>query len=107
MAKFPKKKLTIDCDGKKITMIDYGNWVTYENSEKQYHRIGGPAAIFEDGSENWYKNGKLHREDGPAIVRPKDKNMFGDNIYFINGVNMPIDEFKNRIANRRIKKWKT
>ena len=36
------------------------------------HRIGKPAVIYSDGSEEWYLNGKLHREDGPAIVYPDE-----------------------------------
>jgi hypothetical protein len=32
------------------------------------HREDGPAVIFPDGAEQWYKNGKLHREDGPAVI---------------------------------------
>jgi hypothetical protein len=31
------------------------------------HREDGPAAIFFDGSVEWYYNGKHHREDGPAV----------------------------------------
>ncbi len=33
------------------------------------HREGGPAYIKPDGSEYWYRMGKLHRDDGlPAIT---------------------------------------
>jgi hypothetical protein len=28
------------------------------------------AKIFSDGTKYWYKNGELHREDGPAIKYP-------------------------------------
>jgi hypothetical protein len=31
------------------------------------HREDGPAIEYPDGSEEWYLNNKLHREDGPAI----------------------------------------
>ena len=32
------------------------------------HRDGGPAIVYEAiGLEEWYVNGVLHREDGPAI----------------------------------------
>lgn len=34
------------------------------------HRIDGPAIIRPDGNEGWYFMGKLHREDGPAVIRP-------------------------------------
>ena len=32
------------------------------------HREDGPAKIFLDGSQFWYLNDKLHREDGPAVI---------------------------------------
>ena len=31
------------------------------------HREDGPAVEGADGSKEWYLNGKRHREDGPAI----------------------------------------
>jgi antitoxin component YwqK of YwqJK toxin-antitoxin module len=31
------------------------------------HREDGPAVEWADGTKAWYLNGKLHREDGPAI----------------------------------------
>jgi len=33
------------------------------------HRDDGPAIIRADGSEEWYQHDKLHRDDGPAIIR--------------------------------------
>lgn len=103
--KYPKKKKLIDSDGKKIFKTDYGEWTIYENSNNQYHRIGGPAATWDDGSENWYKDGMLHREDGPALVRPEGDRMFGENIYFIEGLNIPANEFKKRRLKIRLKRW--
>lgn len=62
---------------------DYSNseapvwWFTSEPGIKTWdqaialrvvHRLGGPAAIWRDGREAWYRNGLLHREDGPARV---------------------------------------
>jgi hypothetical protein len=38
----------------------------YKNDK--LHREDGPAAIYADGTQYWYKDGKLHREDGPAII---------------------------------------
>ena len=32
------------------------------------HREDGPAIEYSNGTEEWYKDGKLHREDGPASV---------------------------------------
>ena len=31
------------------------------------HREDGPAVEYPDGTKSWYLNGKLHRTDGPAI----------------------------------------
>jgi hypothetical protein len=31
------------------------------------HREDGPAIEEADGSKYWYLNGKIHREDGPAV----------------------------------------
>ena len=36
--------------------------------EDKLHRDDGPALIWADGSNFWYKEGKLHRDDGPAII---------------------------------------
>ena len=44
-----------------------------------YHRVGGPA--YQSGPyEEWYFDGKLHREDGPAIHRKGQ-----DAEYWLNG----------------------
>lgn len=32
------------------------------------HRLGGPAIVWDDGSEEWIVNDELHRIDGPAEV---------------------------------------
>jgi hypothetical protein len=54
------------------------NYIKYEvkvyTSGTQYwylngklHREDGPAIEYANGNKYWYLNGKLHREDGPAI----------------------------------------
>ena len=48
-------------------------WITYASGNKYHyvndiiHNDNGPAKIGWIGSKYWYKHGKLHREDGPAI----------------------------------------
>ena len=37
--------------------------------------------VYNDGDEYWYKNGILHREDGPAVIRLNDSK-----IWYKNGV---------------------
>lgn len=41
--------------------------IRYYNENNKLHRIHGPAVIFVDGIQCWYKNGLKHRPDGPAI----------------------------------------
>ena len=32
------------------------------------HSQDGPAVVYANGSEFWYLHGKCHRQDGPAVV---------------------------------------
>ena len=34
------------------------------------HREDGPAIVYENGEKQWYLHGNLHREDGPSVVYP-------------------------------------
>ena len=45
--------------------VEYGVKKWYRNDK--LHREDGPAIEYEDGSKQWWINGELHREDGPAI----------------------------------------
>ena len=59
----------------------------YSNGDKSWYRNGklhredGPAIEYSDGDEHWYLNGERHREDGPAIERPN-----GDKFWFLNHI---------------------
>jgi hypothetical protein len=44
------------------------------------HREDGPAVEFDSGNLEWYINGQLHREDGPAIIK-----VTGDKFWYKNG----------------------
>ena len=46
----------------------------------ELHRDDGPAVIYSSGVEEWYLNGKLHRLDGPAIIHPD-----GGEAWYLNG----------------------
>lgn len=46
---------------------DYWKAPHYKDSSKIFHREGGPAIEYANGTKEWYQNGKLHREDGHAI----------------------------------------
>ena len=47
------------------------------------HRDDGPAITYPDGRQYWYKKGKYHRDDGPAIIYPDgDQRWFKDDIMY-------------------------
>jgi len=49
-----------------VRTYDNGTVEWYQNGK--LHRTDGPAIIYSDGYQEWYLNGKQHREDGPAVV---------------------------------------
>ena len=51
--------------------------------EGKYHREDGPAVELINGEKYWYKNGLYHREDGPAVeLISGQKHWYLDGIYF-------------------------
>lgn len=50
---------------------DRNGTVWYYNDQGQLHREDGPAIENPDGINAWYKNSKLHRLHGPALITPK------------------------------------
>jgi len=49
------------------------------------HRENGPAVIYNSGTQIWYQNGKLHREDGPAVEAPAVIRADGSQEWWLNG----------------------
>lgn len=37
-------------------------------SGNKFHRLDGPAVIYDTGWQGWFRHGKLHRVDGPAVI---------------------------------------
>ena len=78
-------------------MIEYTVRV-HDNGAKDWylngklHREDGPAIERASGSKDWWLNGKLHREDGPAIEWAN-----GTKAWYLNGVHLTEAEFKNRM----------
>lgn len=48
------------------------------------HRENGPAIIGCSGSKSWCINGKLHRENGPAFIQVIHGNTFEE--WWVNGI---------------------
>jgi len=74
-------------------MIEYTVKV-YENGRKEWylngnlHREDGPAIELANGVNLWYLNGKRHRVDGPAI-----ECAWGDKEWYLNGKEYTEEEF--------------
>ena len=65
-------------DDSTYTEINDGTKEWYINGKR--HREDGPAIIWADGEMRWWIDGHLHREDGPAIIKPN-----GEKRWYING----------------------
>lgn len=56
-----------------IPPFDFTGCVEYPNGNKtfykegKHHRENGPAIEYSHGTKRWFKEGKRHREDGPAV----------------------------------------
>ena len=57
------------------------------------HREDGPAVEYANGDKIWYLNGKRHREDGPAIEYAS-----GDKFWYLNGVKLTESEFNEQMG---------
>ena len=53
----------------------------------ELHREDGPAQIFQNGTERWWLFSRLHRLDGPAVVRTTGRHDF-----YLHGVHFPLEE---------------
>ena len=71
----------------------------YPNGHKEWylngnlHREDGPAIEHPDGTKYWYLNGKLHREDGPAVEYPD-----GRKFWYLNGKEYTEEEFLKKTS---------
>jgi len=76
-------------------MIEYTVKVWGNGSESWYlngklHREDGPAREYASGDKFWYLNGKLHREDGPAVEWPNN----GTKYWYLNDKEVTKEEHK-------------
>ena len=51
-------------------VVKIPNKTEYYNRDGKLHREDGPAIEWTSGAEHWYQNGKRHRLDGPAVIGP-------------------------------------
>ena len=74
-----------------VKVFDNGDRCWYLNGK--IHREDGPAIESYDGSRYWYLNGKYHREDGPAV-----ESYEGNRYWYLNGVEYTEEEFNKKTA---------
>ena len=53
----------------KIKCVETANGNKYWYKNGLLHRTDGPAVERADGNKSWWQNDKLHRTDGPAVER--------------------------------------
>ena len=80
-----------------VEVQDNGTKCWYLNGK--LHREDGPAVEWSDGTKRWYRNGKLHREDGPACEFAD-----GTKRWYIDGLALAEEGFnnKNKTCNGKI-----
>ena len=77
-----------------------------ENGTKEWylngkrHREDGPAVERPDGTKVWYLNGKFHREDGPAIGYPD-----GTKFWYLNGADAHPEDLVDLWLEREVFCW--
>ena len=77
-------------DGKEIDIYSNGSQFWWLNDK--LHREDGPAAIYADGTQRWWLNGELHRADGPAIYAD------GTQRWYLNGKKLSEAEHAKAVA---------
>ena len=55
-------------EGVKASLLPRFYKEVWLDGQNKFHRLNGPAIIFEDGSKSWLRHGKLHCDDGPARI---------------------------------------
>ena len=91
---FPDGKKEWYLFNRRVTEEEFQQYVSNEELEDSSTRKklkNGKYVSDHIGVSSWYKNGLLHREDGPAII-----TRHGDEYWFLNGVAVTEDEFKNK-----------
>jgi hypothetical protein len=75
-------------------VVENGTKFWYHNGK--LHREDGPAVEYVNGDSQWYLNGKRHREDGPAV-----ENISGNKYWYLKGIKYSESEFHAKINSRK------
>ena len=83
----------------KPTKKEFIYGIEYRNEQGKLHREDGPAIEWKSGTKEWRINGKLHRIDGPAIEYSD-----GSKIWYINGIYYSSEEeWQQEVAKIKLK----
>ena len=77
----------------KYTFCDHEYWY----KDNRLHREDGPAVTLKDGSKGWYLEGTYHREDGPAIEYSN-----GRQLWYVHGNPYTEDEFNQWLEKKKL-----
>ena len=73
--------------------VEVAKWgVSYRNHLGHFHRAHGPAVIYPNGTEYWYRYDRLHRTDGPAINWAN-----GTKRWYLNGEVLTEEQWNERV----------
>ena len=75
------------------TVRVYPNGTKYWYLNGKLHREDGPAVEFADGDKFWWLNGKRHREDGPAA-----EEAHGHKSWYLNDKKVTQEEHKRQTS---------
>jgi len=64
----------------------------------KFHREDGPALLMSSGSRYWHRNGKRHREDGPAFIC-----FDGMKEWYLNGEEYTEQEHRHLVRQMKMK----
>jgi hypothetical protein len=73
--------------GRLTTSVDSeGN--RFWHLDGKLHREDGPAVEWADGMKEWWVNGLRHRTDGPAVTYPdgSEHEQWRESVWWVNGV---------------------
>ena len=71
--------------------IEYATGSKFWYRNGKFHREDGPAIEYPNGTKRWYLNDKLHREDGPAV-----EWVDGTKFWYIDDKQLTEAEFNSR-----------
>jgi hypothetical protein len=71
------------------------NGIKYWHLNGKLHREDGPAVEYANGSKYWSLNGELHREDGPAVECAN-----GYKEWYLNGVVYTKQEYYRELVSK-------